>query len=672
MTLFTLFSTLSLLFLSTSGSDLRSLLEFKKGILSDPLDKILSKWDPSSIPDPNSCPSSWPGISCDPNSDSVIAITLDHLSLTGNLKFSTLLDLKSLQNISFSGNQFTGRIVPALGSMSSLQYLDLSDNNFSGPIPGRIAELWNLKYLNLSMNGFEGGFPVGSPVGFRNLQQLRVLDLRSNRFWGDIGGVLSELINLESVDLSDNEFFGGFSEISVENVSGLANTVHFVNLSKNKLNGGFFKADVIALFRNLEVLDLGDNEINGKMPSFGSLTNLKVLRLGNNQLFGGIPEELINGSIPLEELDLSGNGFTGSIHGTRSTTLNILNLSSNGLTGNRFSGPIPVQGNFANLRSLNLSSNELSGQLPIQLSKLTHLQYLDLSSNKFQGKITDKLPSSLIGLNMSNNNLSGNVPLNLRNKFDISSFRPGNPLLIIPNAGVGSSTNSVPDQISVHAFVVLAYQRAQRKEFHGKNDFSGQTTREDAKQGRSSQTSLFNFHSNAHRPQTSLSFSNDHLLTANSRSLSGQAEFETEIVEHDFPEGMAASSSSIPNLLDDHPTTSGKMSSPGSPLSSSPHFVEPTKLDVYSPDRLVGELSFLDSSLAFTAEELSRAPAEVLGRSSHGTLYKATLDSGHMLTVKWLRAGLVKHKKEFAKEVKKIGSLRHQNIVPLRAFYWGS
>jgi hypothetical protein len=168
-----------------------------------------------------------------------------------------------------------------------------------------------------------------------------------------------------------------------------------------------------------------------------------------------------------------------------------------------------------------------------------------------------------------------------------------------------------------------------------------------------------------------LSFSNDHLLTANSRSLSGQAEFETEIVEHGLPEGMAASSSSIPNLLDDHPTTSGKKSSPGSPLSSSPRFVEPTKLDVYSPDRLAGELSFLDSSLAFTAEELSRAPAEVLGRSSHGTLYKATLDSGHMLTVKWLRVGLVKHKKEFAKEVKKIGSIRHQNIVPLRAFYWG-
>ncbi|KAL9356603.1 hypothetical protein Peur_049856 [Populus x canadensis] len=838
MTLFTFLFTLSLLFFFTSGSDLRSLLEFKKGIQSDPL-HIISKWDPSTLPDPNSCPHSWPGISCDLNSDSVISITLNRLGLAGDLKFSTLLSLNSLQNISLSGNQFTGRLVPALGSMSSLQYLDLSNNNFSGPIPGRIAELWNLKYLNLSTNGFEGGFPVGLPVGFRNLQQLRVLDLSSNRFWGDISAVLSELINLEKVDLSDNEFSGGFSDISGENVSGLANTLHLLNLRKNKLNGGFLKADVIGLFRNLEVMDLGNNEINGELPSFGSLRNLKVLRLGNNQLFGGIPEELLNGSIPIEELDLSGNGFTGYINGIHSTTLNVLNVSSNGLkghlppflqrcsvldlsgnmitgdmsvmqnwgatlevldlssnqlsrslpnltpqfvrltklnlrnnslkgnlppqlwdistlssvdlslnqlngpipgsfftsltltnlnlSGNQFSGPIPVQGsgagellvlpsyplmesldvsqnslsgplpsglgNFANLKSLNLSHNNLTGQLPIELSKLTYLQYLDLSANNFQGKIPDKLPSSLIGLNMSYNDLSGNIPQNLRNKFDITSFLPGNPSLIIPKAG-GPSTNSVPDHISgggkhgskrnitiaiivatvgaaaMVAFVLLAYQRAQRKEFHGRSDFSGQTAMEDAKLGRSSRTSLFKFQLNAHRTPTSLSFSNNHLLTANSRSLSGQTESATEIVEHSLYEGMMASSS-IPNLLDDHPTTSGRKSSPGSPLSSSPRFVEPAKLDVYSPDRLAGELSFLDSSLAFTAEELSRAPAEVLGRSSHGTLYKATLDSGHMLTVKWLRVGLVKHKKEFAKEVKKIGSIRHPNIVPLRAYYWG-
>ncbi|KAK1377791.1 hypothetical protein POM88_024535 [Heracleum sosnowskyi] len=52
--------------------------------------------------------------------------------------------------------------------------------------------------------------------------------------------------------------------------------------------------------------------------------------------------------------------------------------------------------------------------------------------------------------------------------------------------------------------------------------------------------------------------------------------------------------------------TSGRKSSSGSP-----QFVEAIeqsgKLDAYSPDQLAGEL-FLDNTLAFTAEWLSRAP----------------------------------------------------------------
>ncbi|PWA88356.1 Leucine-rich repeat-containing protein [Artemisia annua] len=48
--------------------------------------------------------------------------------------------------------------------------------------------------------------------------------------------------------------------------------------------------------------------------------------------------------------------------------------------------------------------------------------------------------------------------------------------------------------------------------------------------------------------------------------------------------------------------------------------------------------------------------------SIHGTLYEATLGGGHMLTVKWLRVGLTKDKKEFAKEIKKIGTMIHPNV----------
>jgi serine/threonine protein kinase len=72
----------------------------------------------------------------------------------------------------------------------------------------------------------------------------------------------------------------------------------------------------------------------------------------------------------------------------------------------------------------------------------------------------------------------------------------------------------------------------------------------------------------------------------------------------------------------------------------------------------------------FTAEELSRAPTEIIGRSCHGTSYKATHDNGYMLTVKWLKEGFAKSKKEFSREIKKLGSVRHPNLVPLRGYYW--
>nr|XP_011466118.1 PREDICTED: probable inactive receptor kinase At5g10020 [Fragaria vesca subsp. vesca] len=836
LTLLYFLSLLAASAFSATDSELRSLYEFKKGIQTDPLRKVLDTWTDSSLTLSQSCPP-WTGVYCN-DAGNVVAVTLDGFGLGGELKLNTLTGLNALQNLSLANNDFSGRVPPGLGAMSSLKYLDLSQNRFYGPIPARITDLWGLNYLNLSRNLFKGGFPGR----VSNLNQLKVFDVHSNQLWGDVSELLQEFRNVEYVDLSNNEFFGGIG-LGSDNVSSLSNTVRHLNFSHNNLTGGFFKGDSIGLFRNLQVLDLGGNQITGELPSFGSLSNLRVLRLANNQLFGGIPEELLGSSIPMEELDLSGNAFTGSITGINSTTMKVLNLSSNGMSGtlqnvdmrscvvvdlsrnkisgdismlqkmgadlevldlssnnfsgsftnltlqferltslslrdnlllgslpsilkacprlstvdlsqnefsgtipgsffssltltrlnlsqNHLNGPIPLQGgrvseflalppdlpiesvdlsnnslsgtlpraigNMVELKLLNVAKNQFSGELPSELSKLDRLEYLDLSGNKFKGAIPEKLPSSLTVFNVSNNDLSGSIPENLKS-FPMSSFHPGNELLNLPNNGRGrpSVPDHIPGQGKSHTskahiriaiivasvgvtlmivFVLLVYHQTHHKGFHGRSGFGGENTGTDVKIGRFTRPSFLNFHTNVQPPPTSLSFSNDHLLTSQSRSLSGQAEFVPEIGKPVLP-GEAATSSTPMNLLDNQPTTSGRKSSPGSPLSSSPRFIEayeqPVILDVYSPDRLAGELFFLDASLQFTAEELSRAPAEVLGRSSHGTLYKATLDSGHMLTVKWLRVGLVKHKKDFAKEVKRIGSVRHPNIVPLRAYYWG-
>ncbi|KAI4365462.1 hypothetical protein MLD38_021447 [Melastoma candidum] len=815
--------------LSTSDSDVTYLLEFKKGVQVDPLGKVLSSWDPSAAPNP--CSGSWEGVLCDSNGEHIVSVALDGLGLAGELKFHTLTGLSMLRNLTLSGNNFTGRIEPKFGSMGSLQYLDLSDNSFYGPIPGKLNGLYSLNYLNLSMNGFSGGYPDG----LSNLQQLKVFDVHGNDLWGDVGVLFQQFRNVEHVDLSLNRFFGSIN-VGISNASSLANTAKYLNLSHNNLNGGFFDGETIQMFTNLEVLDLSNNSITGLFPSFSSLPNLKILKLRNNLLFGSMPESLFEAGSQLQELDLSGNGFTGSISTVNSMTLKILNLSSNqisgslptslkscisldlsknmitddvstletweasldyldlssnmlsgsipsltsqyqslttlkisnnslggnlpslsrsylklsvldlssnelqgmipggfflstltslNLSGNQLTGPIPVQsghisellvmstsmlmesldlsgnslsgplpgaiGDMGGLQLLNLARNELSGQIPAEIGKLSNLGYLDLSGNNFSGTIPNNLPASLTVFSVSRNNLEGHVPRNLQ-KFPASSFKPGNSKLILPKgdylqpdsnghghppqfrsrgskAGLTSAivvASLVAALMIVFAFFV--YQRAHQKDFHG----SGSAR--DIKLGRFSGP-LFKFHSTDPPPQTSLSFSNDHLLTSNSRSFSGQAEFGSEI-ERVVPDIVpAATTLAKTDSLDINPTTSGRKSLIDSTPSSSPQFIEryerPAGLGVDSPDRLMGELTFLDSSLSLTAQELSRAPAEVLGRSSHGTLYKATLDSGHVLTVKWLRLGLVKHKKDFAKELKKIGCLRHPNIVPLRAYYWG-
>ncbi|KAL2514442.1 putative inactive receptor kinase [Forsythia ovata] len=172
--------------------------------------------------------------SCDPATSAVIAIALDRLGLVGELKFTTLVLLMYLQNLTLSGNSLTGRLVPAVGLITSLLVIDLSGNQFYGPIPAQLNNLWALHYLNLSNNNFSGWFPPG----IRNLQQLKALDLHSNQLQGDLQEFISELRNVEHLDLSGNTFYGSM-EMSPENVSSLANTVQYVNLSGNGLGAGF-------------------------------------------------------------------------------------------------------------------------------------------------------------------------------------------------------------------------------------------------------------------------------------------------------------------------------------------------------------------------------------------------------------------------------------------------
>lgn len=82
------------------------------------------------------------------------------------------------------------------------------------------------------------------------------------------------------------------------------------------------------------------------------------------------------------------------------------------------------------------------------------------------------------------------------------------------------------------------------------------------------------------------------------------------------------------------------------------------------------KLVFFDRKKQFELEDLLKASAEMLGKGSLGTVYKAVLDDGITVAVKRLKDANPCGRKEFEQYMDVIGKLRHPNIVKLRAFYY--
>ncbi|MBA0622828.1 hypothetical protein Godav_008331 [Gossypium davidsonii] len=722
------FSSVILLFLVVTAlaqSDFEALLELKKGIEKDPSGKVIDSWDSKSLAS-DGCPRNWFGITC--NEGHVTAITLNGLGLVGNFSFPVIVGLKLLRNLSISSNQLTGTI-SNIGSIRSLQFLDLSVNAFHGVIPSGIANLKDL-YLNISQNLLVGelfahdGMPyfdslevldasnnqlVGTIPSFNFIVSLRILRLGSNRLSGSLPEALlqeSSMI-LSELDLSLNQLEGPVGSIT-------STTLKKLNISSNKLSGflpyRIGHCAVIDLSNNLlsgdlsriqgwgnyvEVIELSSNSLTGTLPDKTSeFLRLTAFKVCNNSLQGVLPSILA--TYPeLKIVDLSVNRLNGSLLPSffMSTKLTDLNLS-----GNNFTGSIPLQdiknlpsvssaGNLS-LLTLDLSHNSLTGNLPPEIAKFHNLEILNLSDNKLEGSIPDGLPNELKGFNVSLNNFSGAIPNNLRG-FPDSSFHPGNSLLkfgSFPLSPKGSSDlNLKPHRSQIKPVTriilivglvggaaiialvcVMIYYRNNWQETRSEG-LKRNVGKETVCQGEYSLSHTSVPYRSKDTSSSSFSFRQE-LLSSSKKSSAfdhGNSSFilndpkylgHLESTRRD--EGLASPMSIL-------------SSSNASPSKAEFPFESSSALKVRSPDKLAGDLHLFDGSLALTADELSRAPAEVIGRSCHGTLYKATLDSGNLLAIKWLKEGIAKGKKEFAREVKKLGYIKHPNLVSLQGYYWG-
>ncbi|KAL2227213.1 UNVERIFIED_CONTAM: putative inactive receptor kinase [Sesamum indicum] len=76
-----------------------------------------------------------------------------------------------------------------------------------------------------------------------------------------------------------------------------------------------------------------------------------------------------------------------------------------------------------------------------------------------------------------------------------------------------------------------------------------------------------------------------------------------------------------------------------------------------------------DANPTFDLEDMLRASAEVLGKGTFGTSYKAILEDGTTVVVKRLKDVTVTFE-DFQQHMKVIGRIRHKNVAELRAYHF--
>ncbi|KAL0464052.1 UNVERIFIED_CONTAM: putative inactive receptor kinase [Sesamum latifolium] len=313
--------------------------------------------------------------------------------------------------------------------------------------------------------------------------------------------------------------------------------------------------------------------------------------------------------------------------------------------GNQFTGPVPdFLLSLHSLVRLNLASNNFSGEIPSGFNNLTRLRTLFLENNQFSGSLPDIELPNLDQFNVSFNNLNGSVPKGLagkpKNAF-LGTLLCGKPLDSVCADNAGESPAESP---------AGSANGSGNSGKSGKKKLSGGAI---AGIVIGSVVGLFLLllvlFILCRKRSGNKARSVDVAAIKNQENEAGEkpaAEAENAGTNNGFSVAAAAAAA---------------MSANGNAKGETP-----ANSAVAAAKKLV---FFGNAPRVFDLEELLRASAEVLGKGTFGTAYKAVLEVGTVVAVKRLKDVTITER-EFKEKIEGVGAMDHENLVPLRAYYY--
>ncbi|EOA16214.1 hypothetical protein CARUB_v10004355mg [Capsella rubella] len=330
-----------------------------------------------------------------------------------------------------------------------------------------------------------------------------------------------------------------------------------------------------------------------------------AVRLPGVGLNGQIPSNTISRLSALRVLSLRSNRISGQFP---ADFVELKDLAFLYLQDNHLSGPLPLDFSvWNNLTSVNLSNNRFNGTIPGSLSRLRRIQSLNLANNSLYGALPDlSLLSTLQHIDLSNNHfLNGDDIPGWLRRFPSSSYA-GTNIGVVP-----------PGDVSIFKTPPVGEQTLQKPKAH----FLGLSE------------TVFLL-----------------IVIALCIVVVAALAFVLAVcyVRRNLRRGDGI-------ISDTKLQKKGGMS--------------PEKF-VSRMEDVNNRLSFFEGcNYSFDLEDLLRASAEVLGKGTFGTTYKAVLEDATSVAVKRLK-DVAAGKRDFEQQMEIIGSIKHENVVELKAYYY--